>query len=132
MTPDKIITHNISLLIFSPDFPTTLNFNTLPFICNISISVRRIFPGVYRIYLTGQHKNDIIRANHKRRKLMSNNKNTCTCESCEFYGYDDDYGDYICNVALDEDEMADFLNKNTKSCPYYRFYDEYKSVRKQN
>ncbi len=63
---------------------------------------------------------------------MSNNKNTCTCESCEFYGYDDDYGDYICNVALDEDEMADFLNKNTNSCPYYRFYDEYKSVRKQN
>ena len=63
---------------------------------------------------------------------MSNNKNTCTCESCEFYGYDDDYGDYICNVALDEDEMADFLNKNTNSCPYYRFYDEYKSVYHMN
>ena len=53
------------------------------------------------------------------------------CESCEFYDYDEDYDAYVCSVSLDEDEMADFLGRNTGSCPYYRFYDEYKSVHKQ-
>jgi hypothetical protein len=27
--------------------------------------------------------------------------------------------------------MLRFLTKNTKGCPYFRFYDEYKSVHKQ-
>ena len=63
---------------------------------------------------------------------MTNVKTNRTCESCEFYNYDDEYGDYVCNISLDEDEMADFLSQNTRRCPYYRFYDEYKSVRKQN
>jgi len=55
-----------------------------------------------------------------------------SCESCEFYDYDEYYGEYVCNMSLDEDEMVDFLHKNTRGCPYYRYYDEYKSVRKQN
>ena len=33
---------------------------------------------------------------------------------------------------LDEDEMGDLLGGNQSSCPMYRFYDEYKSVQKQN
>lgn len=53
------------------------------------------------------------------------------CESCEFYDYDEEYGENVCSVKLDEDEMYDFLRGNTKSCPYYRYYDEYKSVHKQ-
>ena len=62
---------------------------------------------------------------------MTNNKGISpkkkavgTCESCEFYAY-------VCVQRLDQDEMADFLGRNTNSCPYYRFYDEYKSVHKQ-
>ncbi len=55
-----------------------------------------------------------------------------SCESCEFYDYDEEYDAYVCSMSLDEDEMADFIHKNTASCPYYRFYDEYKSVQKQN
>lgn len=55
-----------------------------------------------------------------------------SCESCEFYDYDDEWGEYICSMSLDEDEMIDFLSRNTNRCPYYRFYDEYKSVQKQN
>ena len=35
-------------------------------------------------------------------------------------------------ISLDEDEMADFIYGQTKHCPYYRYYDEYKSVQKQN
>ena len=53
------------------------------------------------------------------------------CESCEFYDYDEELDAYVCDVNLDQDEMMDFLGRNTQSCPYYRYYDEYKSVHKQ-
>ena len=55
-----------------------------------------------------------------------------SCESCEFYDYDEEWDEYVCMISLDEDEMIDFLGRNTGRCPYYRYYDEYKSVRKQN
>lgn len=54
-----------------------------------------------------------------------------SCESCEFYDYDEELDAYVCDLNLDEDEMVDFLGRNTRGCPYYRFYDEYKSVHKQ-
>ncbi len=54
-----------------------------------------------------------------------------TCESCEFYDYDEYLDAYVCDIRLDEDEMLNFLGGNTRSCPYYRYYDEYKSVHKQ-
>lgn len=64
---------------------------------------------------------------------MENRKSPqSNCESCEFYDYDEYLDAYVCDLSLDEDEMADFLGKNTRSCPYYRYYDEYKSVRRQN
>ena len=53
------------------------------------------------------------------------------CESCEFYDYDEYLDAYVCSMSLDEDEMVNFLSKNTNACPYYRYYDEYKSVHKQ-
>ena len=55
-------------------------------------------------------------------------KQVGTCESCEFYVYDEYTDSYTCNMNLDEDEMAGFLSQNTKGCHYYKFYDEYKSV----
>ena len=58
-------------------------------------------------------------------------KHPASCESCEFYVYDDDLEAYACDLSLDEDEMVGFLCGQTKSCPYYRFYDEYKSVQRQ-
>ena len=33
------------------------------------------------------------------------------------------------SVSLDEDELAGYIEG--KDCPYFRFYDEYKSVNKQ-
>ncbi|MBR2927181.1 MAG: hypothetical protein IKC31_06355 [Clostridia bacterium] len=54
-----------------------------------------------------------------------------TCESCVFYDYDEDYDCYTCRMNLDQDEMERFVMGRTQSCPYYRFYDEYKSVQKQ-
>ena len=58
-------------------------------------------------------------------------KKVTNCESCEFYDYDEYYEEYSCMMRLDEDEMSRFLAGNTASCPYYRYYDEYKSVHKQ-
>ena len=58
-------------------------------------------------------------------------KHACSCESCEFYEYDEYTDSYTCNMKLDEDEMASFISGRTRACPYYRFYDEYKSVQKQ-
>ncbi|MCQ2428484.1 MAG: DUF6472 family protein [Clostridia bacterium] len=54
------------------------------------------------------------------------------CEDCEFYDIDEFTGDMTCSVSLDEDEFAEFMAGRSGRCPYYRYYDEYKSVRKQN
>ena len=53
------------------------------------------------------------------------------CEDCEFYDFDEYEDAYVCTMRLDEDEMYRFLQGKTQSCPYFRFYDEYKSVHKQ-
>ena len=53
------------------------------------------------------------------------------CEDCEFYDYDEELDAYVCQVNLDEDEMISFISGQTGRCPYYRYYDEYKSVHKQ-
>lgn len=58
------------------------------------------------------------------------------CENCSNYTYDDESDCYICNMPLDEDEMARFISSpqgaGGYTCPYFDFYDEYKIVRKQN
>lgn len=53
------------------------------------------------------------------------------CEHCMYYEYDDDYECYICAMDLDEDEMARFLQRRNANCPYFRFGNEYKIVKKQ-
>ena len=58
-------------------------------------------------------------------------KHKASCDTCEFYQYDEYTDSYSCTLSLDEDEMSDFLGLNTKGCHYYRYYDEYKSVHKQ-
>ncbi len=62
---------------------------------------------------------------------MEEKKKATPCESCEFYDYDEDYGDNVCTAALDEDEMLAYRQRTNSRCPYYRYYDEYKSVRRQ-
>ena len=54
------------------------------------------------------------------------------CESCEHYDYDEEIDDYVCKIDLDEDEYLDYLVCKNKDCPYYKYYDEYKSVQRQN
>ena len=59
------------------------------------------------------------------------NKSQGSCEQCNNYVYDDDYECYICEMDLDEDEMARFLSGTPMECPYYQPGDEYLVVRKQ-
>ncbi len=54
------------------------------------------------------------------------------CETCEYYDYDEEWGTEVCKMSLDEDEYEKFVRGQTGSCPYYKYYDEYTSVRKQN
>ena len=54
------------------------------------------------------------------------------CENCANYVYDDQTDEYYCEVNLDEDEYLKFLTNKNANCPYYKYYDEYKSVQKQN
>ena len=37
-----------------------------------------------------------------------------------------------CDVSLDEDEMERYLGGSNRDCPYFKLYDEYKMVEKQN
>lgn len=53
------------------------------------------------------------------------------CDTCALCAYDDEYGDYICEADMDEDEYARFLSDRRSACPYYRNGDEYAVVRHQ-
>ncbi len=54
-----------------------------------------------------------------------------SCETCEFFDWDDDYQDNVCTISLDEDELYRMKTNAAEVCPYYRYYNEYKSVQKQ-
>lgn len=62
---------------------------------------------------------------------MKNTGRKTNCECCGNYYYDDEYGCFVCEVDLDEDEMARFMTNSFDHCPYFQFNDEYRIVRKQ-
>ena len=53
------------------------------------------------------------------------------CDTCHFYNYDDEYGDYVCDASMDEDEYARLVERGSKECPYWRDGDEYSVVKHQ-
>lgn len=55
-----------------------------------------------------------------------------SCELCAYFYEDEDTGMSICHMCLDEDEMVNYLRGSFNNCPYFRLYDEYAIVRKQN
>lgn len=59
-------------------------------------------------------------------KIMKTN-----CECCVYYEYDEEYDEYLCTMALDEDEYARYTAGHYQECPYFRDNDEYKLARKQ-
>ena len=59
-------------------------------------------------------------------------KKVSNCEDCVHYDYNEETGAYECLEDLDEDELVRFIKGENDNCPYYRYYDEYKFVQKQN
>lgn len=43
----------------------------------------------------------MVKKDAKQKKVRITN-----CETCAFYTYDDEYGYYVCEADLDEDEMV--------------------------
>ncbi len=63
---------------------------------------------------------------------MAKTKIEPRCEDCLYYDYDAEYEEYVCTMSFDEDDAVRYLAGKSQRCPYFRFYDEYKSVQKQN
>ena len=53
------------------------------------------------------------------------------CEDCLYYDFDDESDSFVCEMDLDEDEMARFLSAQVNACPFYRRGDDYSTARKQ-
>ena len=53
------------------------------------------------------------------------------CETCAYCTYDEEFDCYTCEMNLDEDEYARFVQGHYKKCHYYRDGDEYKIAKKQ-
>lgn len=53
------------------------------------------------------------------------------CDTCVFYVYEEEDGQYYCGVDMDEDDAARLMQGCYKECPYYRLDDEYAVVRHQ-
>lgn len=58
-------------------------------------------------------------------------KHAVRCEDCEFYRYDEELDLYSCEQNLDEDEVEHMSYGGSRECPYFRFFDEYKSAQRQ-
>lgn len=68
---------------------------------------------------------------YDREELTGGRKMASSCEMCGNYEYDEEYGEWTCSVAMDEDDLARVAERSYKECPYFQFADEYQIVRKQ-
>lgn len=59
-------------------------------------------------------------------------KKPTPCETCAHYDVIDDDGTLGCTIDIDEDDAYRERADLRSGCPYYKFYDEYKSVQRQN
>lgn len=59
-------------------------------------------------------------------------KKPTACDTCVHYDVIDEEGTLGCTVDIDEDDAYRERTARYAGCPYYKFYDEYKSVQKQN
>lgn len=53
------------------------------------------------------------------------------CDSCMFCNFDEEYGDYVCDADMDEDDMVRFLEGRTAECPFWRPGDDYRTALRQ-
>ena len=53
------------------------------------------------------------------------------CNECVFLVYDEEFDEYVCDVAMDEDDYYRLSQNQFRSCPYYQNADDYLLARKQ-
>jgi len=53
------------------------------------------------------------------------------CETCQYAYIDENTGDAVCDLDLDEDEVIRLSQHKSRECPFYKDGDEYKTVRHQ-
>ena len=58
-------------------------------------------------------------------------RKAANCEYCGNYVYDEDYGYYVCEMDLDEDEVYRIQSSASQHCPFYRQGDDYTLARRQ-
>ena len=63
--------------------------------------------------------------------MRKKNKERISCETCAFYVYDDEYGAYLCDMNMDEDDYERIMSDRNYEGPYYRQGDEEDVVRKK-
>ena len=80
--------------------------------------------------IRGVWYDDCIRVRNKEHMTLKK-KERVSCETCTFYVYDDEYGAYLCDMNMDEDDYVRIMSDRYYQCPYYRNGDEYAVVRKQ-
>ena len=48
--------------------------------------------------------------------MRKKSKERTSCETCAFYVYDDEYGAYLCDMNMDEDDYVPILQKRGRVC----------------
>ena len=49
---------------------------------------------------------------------MADKKKTVrSCADCTYYSYDEEYGGYVCDVNMDEDEYVRLISDSRYACP---------------
>ena len=54
-----------------------------------------------------------------------------SCDTCAYLIYDEDFGEYLCDINMDEDDFSRLMQDEHADCPYYRNGDQYAVARKQ-
>ncbi len=66
----------------------------------------------------------------EKAKKTKQNTAESDCTTCEYFVWDEFLGENVCGANLDEDEYYRMVSSSR--CPFYKFYDEYKTVQRQN
>ena len=66
------------------------------------------------------------------RPAAKKEETAAACETCLYYDVIDEDGTLGCTVDIDEDDAWRERADPSYRCRMYHFYDEYKSVQKQN
>ena len=54
-----------------------------------------------------------------------------SCDSCNYYEYDEEDDAYYCSVDMDEDDYGRLVSNHYRECPFYVSNNEYEIVKHQ-